>query len=66
MPVEERVGPLPDGHPAKGIRIIFGSMRPDSDGKKLTEATQIGSKEDTPDEDRLLDKNFKKRGDCNG
>jgi hypothetical protein len=60
MPVVDRVGPLPDGRPAKGFSIIFGMKRPESAEKKLTEEKQIDSKEDAPDEDRLHGKNLKK------
>jgi len=34
MPVVDRVGPLPDGRPAKGFSIIFGMKRPESAEKK--------------------------------
>jgi len=47
--------PLPDGHPFKGGRIIFGAKRPGSSAKPSTKEEEAPSTKSSPEEE---DKSF--------
>lgn len=54
--------PLPDGHPFKGTRIIFGGKRPDLSGKNSTPEKKAEQKTSTnPDSVEARMKGVKER-----